>query len=120
MPAILSERRKLRRLGGMVLLLSMALFGSGGAALADRAPARHVITIEAMRYTPQTLEVKAGDTVVWENKDAFPHTATAENRSFDSGEIASDGTWKFKAARKGVFNYVCTLHPTMKATLVVK
>lgn len=80
----------------------------------------HTVVIEAMRYAPEMIEVNVGDTVIWKNRDAFPHTATAEDRSFDSGEIASNGTWKFVASRKGVFPYVCTLHPTMKAKLLVR
>lgn len=80
----------------------------------------HTVVIEAMRYMPDVIEVNAGDTIVWKNRDAFPHTATAADRSFDSREIASEGAWKFKARTKGVFPYVCTLHPTMKAMLVIK
>lgn len=80
----------------------------------------HTVVIEAMRYTPEVIEVNVGDTVIWKNLDAFPHTATAEDRSFNSAEIASGGTWKFVARRKGVFPYVCTLHPTMKAKLLVR
>ncbi|HJV75752.1 MAG TPA: cupredoxin family copper-binding protein [Noviherbaspirillum sp.] len=80
----------------------------------------HTVVIEAMRYAPEVIEVNVGDTVIWKNQDPFPHTATAEDRSFDSGEIASNGTGKFVASRKGIFPYVCTLHPTMKAKLLVR
>jgi len=103
---------------GAALLIGMTTCIASNLAFA--AGKVHVVMIEAMRYTPEVIEVKPGDTVVWQNKDAFPHTATAADRSFDSGSIASDGAWKFKVGRKGSFPYVCTLHPTMKATLVVK
>jgi plastocyanin len=100
------------------LLCCIAIWVVAGSAHADGK--NHVVTIEAMQYVPQTIEVNTGDTIVWENKDAFPHTATAVGRSFDSGSIGSDRTWKLKVRTKGTFPYVCTLHPTMKATLVVK
>ena len=74
----------------------------------------------AMQFSPQVIEVAPGDTVVWTNKDPFPHMATAQDRSFDSGEIAPKRSWKLKARKKGVFSYVCTLHPTMKGNLVIK
>ena len=61
-----------------------------------------------------------GDTVIWKNKDAFPHNATADNKGFRSIDIQSGQSWKFKAGSKGVFPYVCTLHPGMKAVLTVK
>ncbi|MGE5525604.1 MAG: cupredoxin family copper-binding protein [Rhodospirillaceae bacterium] len=84
------------------------------------AAATHTITIEAMSYSPATLRVKRGDTVVWINKDAFPHTATAADRSFDSGEIPSGKRWRYVAKTSGTHPYVCTFHPTMKATLIVE
>jgi plastocyanin len=80
----------------------------------------HVVRIEAMRFSPEVLEVAAGDTVTWKNEDAFPHNATAERKIFASGNIESGRSWKFKATKKGTFPYVCTLHPGMKAVLIVK
>lgn len=81
--------------------------------------ATHTVVMEGVAVSPRNLTVKAGDTVVWVNKDPFPHTATAQNRSFDSGEIASGKSWKFRAKTAGTFDYVCKLHPTMRGTLVV-
>jgi plastocyanin len=83
-------------------------------------PKVHTVIIEAMQFTPQTVEVNDGDTVIWKNKDAFPHTVTSADRSFDSEEIATNRSWKFKVSKKGVFPYVCALHPTMKGRLTVK
>jgi len=103
---------------GLAAVLAVGLLGA-----AQDSPAQHkthTVVIEAMQFSPATLEVRAGDTVIWQNKDAFPHTATAENRSFDSGSIAYERSWKYKANKKGVFPYVCSLHPSMKGTLVVK
>lgn len=114
----MSRMDKRLRDAGLLLLTCIALSAASGAVQADARV--HVVVIEAMRYVPDVIEVNAGDTVVWKNKDAFPHTATAGDRDFDSGSIGSEHAWKFKARRKGVFPYVCTLHPTMKATLVVK
>ncbi len=82
--------------------------------------ATHTVVIEGMQYSPATLTVKRGDTVVWVNKDAFPHTATASDRSFDSGAIGADKRWRYVAAKPGTHGYVCTYHPTMKATLIVE
>ena len=61
-----------------------------------------------------------GDTVIWVNKDLFPHNATATDRSFQSSEIGPEGSWKFSADKKGEHAYACTLHPPMKAKLIVK
>lgn len=97
-----------------------ALLGTAHSSYAQATPKPHVVTIEAMQFTPATIEVKVGEIVIWKNKDPFPHTVTAENRNFDSGSIAANRSWKFKTNKRGTFPYVCTLHPNMKATLIVK
>ncbi len=78
------------------------------------------MTIEGTRFEPSALTVNAGDTVVWINKDPFPHTATSETGAFDSKEIGPETTWRHVPTKKGTFAYVCRLHPTMKATLQVR
>ena len=98
------------------LFLLQARPGTGALA----ASGTHTIVIADMKFVPETLTVKAGDTVVWVNKDFFPHTATAQDKSFDSGDIATNKSWKYVAKKKGSFPYICTLHPMMKAILVVK
>jgi plastocyanin len=91
-------------------------------ALARAAPAVHTIEIDGLRFIPETLEVKRGDIVVWHNKDPFPHTATsmAADGGPQSPPIAAGASWKFKALKPGRYAYLCTLHRTMRATLIVK
>ena len=86
---------------------------------AQAAPRTHTIVIEGMQFTPATLVVKRGDRVVWRNSDLVPHTATAAG-VFDSRTIAAGQSWQWVAGSPGELRYVCTLHPTMKATLVVQ
>jgi heme/copper-type cytochrome/quinol oxidase subunit 2 len=61
-----------------------------------------------------------GDTVTFVNKDAAPHTATAEDKSWDSGNLNQGDSWTLKVEKVGTFKYICTYHPTMKGTLIVK
>jgi plastocyanin len=104
----------------MTLLLAVLFSGASALSLAAPKSRTHTVEIEALKFSPPNLEVKAGDIVIWKNKDAFPHNATAENKGFLSADIQSGQSWKFKAGNKGVFPYVCTLHPGMKAVLTVK
>jgi plastocyanin len=114
------------RAGGYALLLTAAaglglLLSSAAAPAAVTAkPATHTVVIDGVKFEPQTLAVKVGDTIVWINHDPFPHTATAQGGQFDSHEIAPGRTWKLTAKKAGVFPYACTLHPTMRATLRVE
>lgn len=93
------------------------LCGALAASAADR-PATHTVVIEGLKFVPAALTVRAGDKVVWLNKDPYPHTATAKG-VFDSGSIAAGQSWKYTASKPGEYPYVCTFHPNMKGTLRV-
>jgi plastocyanin len=87
----------------------------------DAAGATHTVVIENMQFQPKVLDVKAGDLIVWKNRDLVPHTVTAASGStFDSGSIAPEASWSYRVTAKGNIPYVCTYHPTMAAQIVVK
>ena len=98
----------------------LALFAGALASGAGAAPVVHTVTIEGFEFRPPVVAVKPGDIVVWQNKDILPHTATAQPAGFSSGEIAAGASFRFTAKTKGHFDYICTLHPTMKGTLTVE
>jgi plastocyanin len=83
------------------------------------AAATHTVAIEGMKFVPETITVKKGDRIVWQNKDVVPHTATATG-SFDSKSIAPGASWQQVVKKAGHFDVVCRFHPGMKATLVVQ
>lgn len=75
-------------------------------------------------FSPTTLTIKAGTTVIWMNTTAAPHTVTSDDgKSFDSGTAnpitPQSGTYHFTFTTKGTFAYHCTFHPYMKATIIV-
>nr|WP_238947866.1 cupredoxin family copper-binding protein [Caldimonas brevitalea] len=80
--------------------------------------ATHTVTMEGMQFSPPSVTVKQGDKVVWVNKDVVPHTATVP-KGFDSGSVAPGQSWA-TTPKRGSYDYVCTLHPTMKAKLIVE
>jgi plastocyanin len=92
-----------------------------GLTASERPKARtHTVTIESMRFQPERLTVARGDTIVWINKDLVAHTATSGTGRFDSAIIQTKQSWEFTASRRGEFPYICTLHPAMKAMLLVQ
>ena len=97
----------------------LAITGAAVAATAAAKPATHRVVIDGLKYEPEALRVKRGDTVVWLNKDPFPHTVTAPG-VFDSRSIAAGASWKYVARKAGAYPYTCTLHPNMKGTLKVE
>jgi plastocyanin len=112
----------MRRLTRLVTIAALGLMWPGAPLRAvddEGKPATHTVTIDALRYSADTLSVKAGDTVVWVNKDPFPHTVTSKKGGFDSSQIEPGESWKLVTKTKGEFEYICAFHPTMKATLRV-
>jgi plastocyanin len=120
-PAGLGGRQKsIARLATLIAAAGLLVGAAGPAAGTRSDPKTHTVTIDGMRFQPERLTVAEGDTVVWINKDLVPHTATSEAGHFDSQIIQTEKSWKFSAEKKGEFPYVCTFHPTMKASLVVE
>jgi plastocyanin len=70
-------------------------------------------------YSPTTQKIGAGTWVTWSNDGEDPHTVTAVDGSFDSGELdASDGfSWYFD--QPGTYEYVCSLHDWMNGKIIV-
>ena len=106
---------------GLAAIGALVVAGAGVPSRpAGPLPQRHVVEIRGMAFHPEALEVRQGDTVVWINRDIVPHTATSEEGGFDSKTIESNGSWTFRARKAGKVDYICTLHPTMKAVLQIR
>ena len=77
----------------------------------------HVIEISGFKFVPASLAVKAGDKITWINKDIAPHTATAADQSFDTGELKQNKSHSIMVSSDQTISYFCKFHPTMKAKL---
>jgi plastocyanin len=71
-----------------------------------------------MKFVPERLEVAAGDTIVWTNRDFVPHSVTAPG--LESGDLGEGASWSLVAQQKGEIAYICRLHPVMRGVVVVK
>ena len=80
-------------------------------------PATHDVQVKDFKFTPTVLEINKGDTVRWTNLDGPNHTATGDN--FDTGLLAQGQSGEFTFTEAGSFDYHCTLHPSMRAQVVV-
>ncbi|MBV9328999.1 MAG: cupredoxin domain-containing protein [Chloroflexi bacterium] len=70
-------------------------------------------------YAPETRKIAKGTWVTWSNDGQDAHTVTADDGSFDSGNLdPSEGfSWFFD--QDGTWQYTCSLHPWMVGTIVV-
>jgi plastocyanin len=82
-------------------------------------PATHAVTIQNFSFNPASITIKKGDTVVWTNKDPMGHTVTGNNGGPASQTISTNGTYSFTFNDVGTFGYHCSIHPSMKGTVVV-
>jgi plastocyanin len=88
---------------------------TGGAAAAGGGSE----VIKGLAFTTAEVHVGVGGTVVFDNQDTTTHTATADDGSFDTGNIAAGSQKMVTFARAGTFAFHCSIHPFMKATVVV-
>lgn len=81
--------------------------------------ATRTVAIQNFTFSPQSLTVKKGDTVVWTNKDSAGHTVTGNMGGPASQTIPKNGTYSYTFNNVGTFAYHCSIHPTMTGTVVV-
>lgn len=78
------------------------------------------VNIQNFAFYPSSVNIKAGGTVTWTNVDATAHTVTDLKGAFDSGNIASNATFKQTFNTPGTYTYHCLIHSMMaNATVVV-
>ncbi len=78
-----------------------------------------IVHIKNFKFVPATLTIKAGTTVTFINDDTDAHTATALDKSFDSGGMDTRDSWSHTFAKSGTYNYFCAVHPYMKGVITV-
>ena len=83
------------------------------------APRTHVVVIDKMKFGPTPNDVRVGDTIVWDNRDMFRHTATGAKGAFNV-DLKAGTKGKTIMRRAGRIPFICKYHPGMRGTLVVK
>lgn len=92
-----------------------AASASGGAAASTDK-----VTIADFAFDPETIRVDAGTEVTWTNADDATHTATADDGSFDTGDLGKGDSKSVTLRKAGTYTYFCRFHPFMKATVEVQ
>lgn len=85
---------------------------------AEAARAEKVEIVD-FAYDPDPVTVQVGGKVTWLNQDSAPHTATADDGSFDTGTL-EEGKLKSETFKQaGTYTYICEIHPDMHGTVEV-
>jgi plastocyanin len=78
------------------------------------------VVMENFSFAPAVLTIKAGTKVTWINRDDVPHTATENDKRFNSGTMDTGGEFSFVFDSPGTYSYFCALHPRMTGQIIVK
>ena len=83
-------------------------------------PSGTSVSISNFSFQPAELKVKAGQEITFTNNESVIHTITADDKSFDSGNVKRGGSFKHTFDKTGTFSYHCSLHSTMKGKIIVE
>ena len=115
---------------------SLAVAACGGGASAPATPSAAAsaspaspsvtaagtaaVTIASFTFAPASLGIAPGTTVSWANQDDVAHTVAWDDGAAGSGRLSAGGTpYARTFDRPGTYAYHCSIHPSMKGTVVV-
>ncbi len=114
----LTREEVLKAAGGFITKekapASPAASGSGAQ------PGATKVSIKQFAFTPNSLTIPVGSTVMWTNNEIIPHTVTADDGSFTSDTLSKSDTFSHTFTAVGTVAYHCTYHTNMKADVIVK
>jgi plastocyanin len=77
------------------------------------------VSIVNSSFSPDTITISTGQTVRWTNMDPEAHTVKGTGTSFGSPSLAQGGSYEFLFTDPGAYEYYCSIHPSMRGTVVV-
>jgi len=83
------------------------------------AAASSAVQISNFAFNPSSMSVAKGTTVTWTNNDNTAHTITSTTGAFDSGRLQTGASWSFTFNTAGTYDYICSIHTSMKGQIVV-
>ena len=101
-----------------VLMLVTVVWTSG--LISAKAQDANTIVMKNFDFSPMMLSVKAGTTVTWKNLDGEPHTVVSPDGVFRSHALDQGDAFTFKFDKPGTYKYICSIHPKMRAAIIVQ
>jgi plastocyanin len=90
------------------------------AGCSKNEPGKAEVFINMNSFSPSSLTVTAGTTVVWQNQDAITHTVTSNTGVFDSGNMGKNDKFSYTFSTVGTYPYHCKIHSGMTGTIIVE
>jgi YVTN family beta-propeller protein len=88
------------------------------AVVADQG--QSAVSIAKFAFVPATITISAGQSITWTNTDPVAHTATSDDKVWDSGNLSPNASFTTTFSQPGTYAYHCTIHPFIRGTVVVQ
>ncbi|HEY2822283.1 MAG TPA: cupredoxin family copper-binding protein [Candidatus Acidoferrum sp.] len=97
-------------------------FEPAAQAATQAAPAGKIVEVKVdnFSFSPQTITVAPGTTVIWTNRDDIPHTVVSDDKVFKSKVLDTDEKFSYTFDKAGSFPYFCSVHPKMTGKVIVQ
>jgi plastocyanin len=89
-------------------------------------PGTATVNIQNFAFNPASITITKGTTVTWVNEDTTNHQivndaqgSIAQGALFTSDSLPKGASYSFKFDNPGTYSYHCSIHPSMKATVIV-
>jgi plastocyanin len=93
--------------------------GAGDTETGKVKSTSHVVEMAMMKFTPATLSVHKGDTIVFVNNDIVVHDVTEQKgKDWSSSPLATGKSWTLVATT--TVDYYCSIHPVMTGNIIVE
>jgi plastocyanin len=76
------------------------------------------VKMENFAFNPDSITISSGDTVKWTNLDSAGHDVAGTD--FSSSMLQKGDSYEHKFTKPGTYDYICSVHPSMKGTVIVK
>jgi plastocyanin len=105
--------------GNNMASMAMSARAAGKAAALSPPVATDAVDIKNFAFSPATITVTAGSTVVWTNADSIQHDITFDGGSISSSVLNHNDTFSHSFTTAGTYHYICSIHPFMHGTVIV-
>lgn len=102
----------------LLIVAAVALVARADRGSSGPAPPG-AVEIVGFAYEPDAIEIVAGTTITWTNRDPAAHTVDSEVGELSSDSIRQGATFELRFDTPGTYAYFCAFHPFMKGTVEV-
>jgi plastocyanin len=115
---------KSKYIGTGIIFLVVAIVAFSGCTqnqqntTSQNAP--NTVTIQNFAFNPNSLTVPVGTTVTWVNQESTPHDVVSDTGVFTSPRLNTGANYTYTFTQTGEYPYICGIHPSMKAKIIVQ